>query len=105
MTIVIFLVIGLFTAMAIPQYVNLNRKNEANQCRANQVIVETALALAYAESLTFGKNHLPQKLSAEMFEDGKIPTCPVDGKPIEFNRATGQAFCPNHISSHARSFN
>ena len=104
MTLIIFFFIGLFSALAIPKFVNLNKQNEASQCRANQIIVETALALAYAESLAVGSNQFPQELSQDMFADGKIPTCPVDGKPIAFDRKTGKAFCPNHIEGHVRSY-
>lgn len=96
------LIIALFSAAAIPKYLDLNRQNDANQCRANQIIVETVLAVAYAESLSQGSMLFPTKLSPEMFENGKIPTCPIDGAPIEFDPTTGAAFCPHHLHSHSR---
>jgi len=65
------------------------------------VLVETALAVKYAENLANGIRVRPTRLTADMFEDGKIPTCPVDGKPIQFDPETGRAFCPNHIHSHS----
>ncbi len=104
MTLVIFFLIGLFSALAIPKYFNLNKQNEAGQCCANQIIVETALTIAYAESLAVGSNQFPEKLIPDMFADGKIPTCPVDGKPITFDHETGKAYCPNHIEGHLRSY-
>ena len=104
MTLVIFFLIGLFSALAIPKYFDLNKENDASQCLANQIIVETALTIAYAESLAVGSNQFPQQLTPEMFADGKIPTCPVDGKPIEFDRKTGKAYCPNHIKGHVKSY-
>lgn len=104
MTLIIFFVIGLFSALAIPKYFNLNKQSEACQCCANQIIVETALTLAYAESLSVGSDQRPEKLTSDMFIDGKIPTCPVDGKPIAFDRKTGKAYCPNHIEGHVRSY-
>lgn len=104
MTLAIFCLICLLSAVAIPKYLSLNKQNEANQCRANQIIVETALAYAYAESLAVGSDRFPARLGPEMFEDGKIPTCPIDGKPIAFDPMTGHAFCPNHIEAHSRSF-
>jgi len=104
MTLIIFFFIGLFSAVAIPKYFNLNKQNAASQCQANQILVETALALAYAESLAVGSNQFPEELTPDMFADGKIPTCPVDGNPIAFDRKTGKAFCPNHIDGHVRSY-
>jgi len=102
MTFIIFFFIGLFSAVAIPKYFNLNKRNAASQCRANQIVVETALALAYAESLAVGSNHYPAELTPDMFADGKIPTCPISGKPIAFDRKTGKAFCPDHVAGHGR---
>jgi hypothetical protein len=104
MTLVIFFLIGLFSALAIPKYFNLNKQNDASQCLANQIIVETALTIAYAESLAVGSDQFPERLTPEMFADGKIPTCPIHGKPIEFDRKTGKAFCPNHIEGHVRNY-
>ena len=104
MTFVIFFFIGLFSALAIPKYFNLNKQNEASQCQANQILVETALSIAYAESLAVGCCNYPVKLTADMFADGKVPTCPIDGKPIAFDKKTGKAFCPNHVEGHERSY-
>ena len=61
------------------------------------------LAIAYADSLSKGINRFPQKLTADMFQDGKVPSCPVDGEPIQFNVETGEAFCPHHIHLHSRT--
>ncbi len=96
----IFFLIGIISALAIPKYFNLNKQNEASQCAANQIVVETALAIAFAESLAAGSNHFPEHLSPAMFADGKIPTCPVNNTPIAFDPHTGKAFCPNHIKEH-----
>jgi len=96
------LILAIFTAAAIPMYFDLNRRNEANQCIANQIIVETALAIACAESLSTGNRNVPERLTPEMFENGQIPTCPIDGSPIQFDPVTGTAFCPNHDASHSR---
>ncbi len=103
MTLVIFFLIGLFSALAIPKYFNLNKHNDASQCCANQIIVETNLAIVYAESLAVGSNQFPMQLTAGIFADGKIPTCPINGKPIEFDRKTGKTYCPNHLQGHLRS--
>ena len=95
---------GLLTAMAMPKYLDLNKNNQQNICQANQILVETALAVAYADSLAKGIHHFPQKLTAAMFEDKKIPTCPVAGRTIEFDPTTGKALCPHHKPCHGRTF-
>ena len=101
--VIIVVITGIFVAGAIPRYINLNKHTEASKCRRNQVIVETALAIAYAESLTSGHSaRFPAKLNASMFDDGIIPACPFDNTPIEFDSLTGTAYCPNCIDSHQR---
>lgn len=101
--IVICTLFCLLSAVAMPKLFNFNKRNAASTCKSNQIIIETALAIAYADSLAKGVDHFPEKLSKDMFENGIIPTCPFDGTPIQFDPKTGNAFCPNHIHSHARN--
>jgi len=100
---VMIFLLGLFllTAAAMPGYLKINKQNEANLCKTNQVLVETALAVKYAENLANGVHSYPSRLTPDMFADGKIPTCPIDGKPIQFDPETGRVSCPNHIHSHS----
>ena len=97
--IVLFTFFGLLSAVAMPKYLDISQCNRKCICKANQIIVETALAIAYADSLSKNIDHFPQKLTADMFENGKIPTCPTNGEAIQFDAATGKAFCPHHIHS------
>lgn len=101
---ILFIILILFVAGAIPRYINMNKHAEASECRRNQMIVETALAIAYAESLSIGSSNFPKMLEPNMFEDGKIPTCPIENMPIKFDKKTGAAFCPHHILSHERIY-
>ena len=89
---------------AIPRYISLNKNTEASRCKRNQVIVETALAIAYAESLAVGSQNFPSQLEESMFDDGQIPTCPIDNTPIAFDSLTGTAFCPHHKNNHQRIY-
>jgi len=100
--VIIFLFI--FVAGATSRYINLSKHSEASQCRRNQVIVETAVAIAYAESLAVGSHQYPVKLEASMFDDGKIPTCPLDNSLILYDPTTGTATCPHHIMEHERIY-
>lgn len=98
------IVLGVFVAVAIARYITINKYSEASKCKNNQVIVEIALAIAYAESLAVGNDGFPKQLIPSMFEDGIIPVCPLDNTPIAFNRDRGIAFCPHHIMMHQRNF-
>ena len=101
--IVLFTFFGLLSAVAMPKYLDINKCNQKCICKANQIIVETTLAVAYADSLSKGIDHFPKKLTVDMFEDGKIPICPIDGEPIQFDAVTGKVFCPHHIHLHSRT--
>ncbi|MBN1153955.1 hypothetical protein JXB12_03445 [candidate division KSB1 bacterium] len=101
---IVIILLVIFVAGATSRYINISKHAEASQCRRNQVIVETALAIAYAESLAVGSHQFPRSLEPSMFEDGQIPTCPIDGTPIIYDRTTGTAFCPNHIEEHERIY-
>jgi hypothetical protein len=103
-TLILISFICTLVATAVPRYVNLQRNKEASECQHNQVLVETALALAYAESLAVDSSEFPEHLTAIMFEDGIIPTCPHTQLPITFDSATGAAFCPSSIPSHNRTY-
>ncbi|MEE4312232.1 MAG: hypothetical protein V2J62_10235 [candidate division KSB1 bacterium] len=100
----LIIILGVFVAVAIARYLSINKYSEASQCIHNQVVVETALAIAYAESLAVGSNQYPDELSPSMFEDGIIPVCPIDHSPIAYDKETGTSFCPNHIMTHQRNF-
>ena len=84
----------------MPGYLKISKQNDAYICKANQVLVETALAVKYAENLAKGIHLKPTRLTPDMFEDGVIPTCPTCGKPIEFDPETGKAHCPDHLHGH-----
>lgn len=101
---ILTIILGIFVAGAIPRYINLNKHTEASQCRRNQAIVEAALAIAYAESLSNGGEKFPSKLTESMFDDGIIPVCPIDHTPIAFDSLTGTAYCPHQIKAHRRIY-
>lgn len=101
---IVALTLFFFVAVAIPKYVNIQRHKAASECLHNQILVETALALAYAESLQVNRPAFPAQLTPSMFEEGIIPVCPVSGEPIVFDPTTGTACCPQHIAEHNRSF-
>ena len=101
---IVIILLGICVAAGIPKYINMNKHNEASKCRRNQVVVETALAIAYAESLAVGSTSFPSKLTASMFDDGIIPTCPIDNTPIAYDSETGTAYCPHHLKDHQRIY-
>ncbi|MFQ5603778.1 MAG: type II secretion system protein [bacterium] len=100
--IMVIVIIGILSAIAVPQFVNLSDSAEASQCKANQASVEAAASVAYADSAIAGNPRYPTSLSTAMFKGGAIPTCPEDGDQISYNSTNGTASCPNSLSAHAR---
>ncbi len=92
LTTVLFIFIAL-TAIAVPRYIDMRTRIKANICKANQLAIETAITLAYADSLIKGSKRFPRRLVPQMFKNGKIPTCPEDGSRYWYSRKRQRAFC------------
>ncbi len=97
-----FVIIGLLAAVALPTFVDLGDGAKATECKANQETVEAAAVFTYVDSATDGNPMFPETLNAAMFRHGSIPTCPYDGKEINYTQNSGSASCPNIIPEHAR---
>ncbi|MFQ5706879.1 MAG: type II secretion system protein [bacterium] len=89
---VVFIFIFL-SAIAIPKYVDLRAKIKTNICKANQMAIETAVALAYADSLLKGSDRFPRRIVPAMFKNGKVPVCPEDGRRYGYSRRRQRAYC------------
>ena len=100
--ITIVVIIGLLAGVALPRFVDVSDGVEAAKCKANQVAVEGAAAIAFADSVIAGNPQFPTALTASMFKSNKIPTCPLDGSNIHYHKSTGTAHCPNKDRDHAR---
>ncbi len=100
--ITVIVIIGLLAGVALPKFVDVSDNAEAAKCKANQVAVEGAASMAFADSAIAGNPQFPTALTASMFKHNQIPTCPFDGSNISYNNTTGTASCPNNIPEHAR---
>lgn len=81
------------SVIAIPKYFDLRERIKTHTCRGNQMAVESAIAVAYADSLQKQSGHFPDTLVPEMFHDGQVPRCPEDGAEYYYDRAMERAFC------------
>ena len=99
---VVMVMIGLLAVLAVPKFVDLGDSTKATECKANQGAVEAAAVITYGDNAMAGNAMFPETLSAAMFKHGSIPTCPYDGKEINYINNSGSARCPNIISEHAR---
>ncbi len=104
--ILVFVIIGLLAAVALPTFVDVGDSAKATECKANQKAVEAAAVITYADSALAGNAMFPETLNAAMFRHGSIPTCPIVTedvrKEINYDKNAGSASCPNNISTHAR---
>ncbi len=99
---VVMVMIGLLAVLAVPEFVDLGDSAEAAKCKYNQMVVESAATFTFGENAMAGNPMFPETLSAAMFRHGSIPTCPYDGKEINYIQNSGSASCPNIIPEHAR---
>jgi len=100
--VVAMVMIGLLAGLAVPKFVVLDDSAEAAKCKYNQMVVESAAVITFGENAMAGEAMFPETLSAAMFRHGSIPTCPYDGKEIDYINNSGSASCPNIILEHAR---
>lgn len=100
--IMVIVILGILAAIAVPKFVDLSDSAQAAKCKANQAAVEAAASIAYADSAIAGNPQFPTVLSASMFKNGQIPTCPYDDAQIAYDNTSGTASCPNNLSDHAR---
>ena len=99
---VAMVMIGLLATLSVPKFVDLGDSADATKCKANQETVEAAAVFTYTDNAMAGNAMFPETLSAAMFRHGSIPTCPYDGKEINYINNSGSASCPNIIPEHAR---
>lgn len=100
--IMVIVILGILAAIAVPKFVDLSDGAKSAKCKANQAAVEAAASIAYADSALSGNPVFPTELSATMFRNGQIPTCPYDGDAIAYDNTTGTASCPNNLAEHQR---
>ncbi|MFQ5706882.1 MAG: type II secretion system protein [bacterium] len=100
--IMVIVILGILSAIAVPKFVDLSDSAKAAKCKANQAAVEAAASIAYADSAIAGNPVFPTVLSAAMFRNGQIPTCPYDGDQIAYDPTNGTASCPNNLAEHQR---
>ena len=77
--VVVMVAIGILSAIAAPQFVDLSDTAEAAQCKGSQSAIEAATALAFADSSINGNASYPAALQASMFRDNKVPVCSTTG--------------------------
>jgi MSHA pilin protein MshA len=104
--ILVIVVIGILTAIAVPQFVDLSDSAQASQCKENQAAIEAAASIAYADSAIISIPRFPTVLSANMFKENAIPDCPatetVYATGSGYNAVIGAATCPTNIPTHTR---
>ncbi len=100
--ITVIVIIGLLAGVAVPKFVDVSDSAGAAKCKSNQVAVEGAAAIAFADSAMAGNAQYPAAMTASMFRQNDIPTCPFDGSNIHYHNSNGTAYCPNNLPEHAR---
>lgn len=94
--IIVIIILGLISAVAIPAYLDLTTNAKINACQAQQAACKSAVLLYYAKNM----GTLPDSLTTGMFINATIPTCPSGGT-ITYTKASDSTFtveCSN--SSH-----
>ena len=86
--IVVIVILGIIAGVAIPAYLNLTDDAETATCQANQAATRSAVYLYYAKNT----GQLPDPLTADMFVNQVIPTCPDPAHSITYTKVDDSTF-------------
>ena len=88
---VVVVIIGILTAIAIPVYNSVTVKAEKNACEANLRTINGMKA----QWQMMDEDERPATF-ADMFQDSTIPSCPGDGKYSHADDSETPATCDKH---------
>jgi len=99
--IMVIVILGILAAVAVPKFIDLSDNAEASACKANQATIESAAAIAYADSAAAGNAQFPADMltNTAYYANGSVPTCPSGGT-YTYTQATGTVTCS--IAEHQR---
>ena len=85
--IIVIIILGLISAIAIPAYLDLTTSAKINACQANQSAIKSAVLLYYAKN----QGTLPSSVTTGMFVNATVPTCPTGGT-ITYTKSSDSTF-------------
>jgi MSHA pilin protein MshA len=94
--VVVIVILGILSAVAIPKYLNLSNQAKQAVCDANVGVINAALANQYAIASLVGEGSYPDVLSANMFATAVIPSCPFG---IVYTYVSGSAMVTPHTKA------
>lgn len=92
--IMVIVILGILAAIAVPKFVDLSDDADTSACKSNQAAIESAAAMAYADSAAAGNPVFPANAhtTASLYASGSAPTCPSGGT-FTYTQATGTVVC------------
>ncbi|MEE9170117.1 MAG: prepilin-type N-terminal cleavage/methylation domain-containing protein [bacterium] len=95
--IVVIVIIGILSSVAVPKFIDLTSIAEAAACKANQSAIRSAATISYVQNAAAGSAAFPAwsdftTSPADYFADGTMPTCPSGGT-YTYAQATGTVLC------------
>ncbi len=99
--IMVIVILGILAAIAVPKFVDLSDDADTSACKTNQAAIESAAAMAYADSAAAGNPVFPANAhtNGALFSSGTAPTCPAAGT-YTYTQATGTVSCS--VGNHQR---
>lgn len=101
--VVVIIILGIITAIAVPKYFSLTSEAQENACLANQKAIEASVVMKYSEELLAGNDPslstIASNIDGTYFLNGVMPTCPEDGSDYtvtgDDDEGTITVTCPN----------
>jgi prepilin-type N-terminal cleavage/methylation domain-containing protein len=75
--VVVIVILGIISAVAIPTYVDLRTTALDNSLKANLGTIRSSIALQHSSNLLLGNDTWPATITSAIFDDGNVPMDPI----------------------------
>ena len=96
--ITVIVIIGILASIAAPKFIDLTDQAKTAKCLANQVVLENAALIAYAENAVNGSPAYPAQFNdlSLYITSGFTTKCSDAVTSYVYNNSNGSVRCPNH---------
>lgn len=98
--IMVIVIVGILSAVAVPKFINLTGAAQGAKCAANRGAINSAVSMTYAAKVAADPTQAGWLGTAtianvvdSMFATGAVPGCPIGGT---YTLTSGQVSCSTH---------
>lgn len=96
--IIILIIVGILASVAFAQFVSFSEASKTAACHSNQISIETAQTLYYAENYLEGNGAYAENMEdlIPYFANDRTPVCPKEGEYQILSAGRAACSLPEH---------